>query len=1160
MPASRLQQALEAVGGGQVSTALTPTRAPYVYGVSVAAGSTADLDRLEKAVMATLEQIEKEGVTAEELVQAKRRLQAADAFESSRLADVAHRLAYYEALDSWERTDEIRRTVAQVGSEDVKAYIHRWLQPEQRTVGVLIPGKAASEPAAGSPARPEPASAQRPTPVPSEALQPVPAAAVETLHRRLPNGAVVRAARRDGPAASLHIRVALGSALDPPGREGLALLVARLLTADPALNAGLARRGALLTNTAVEAPTEFLHRAYFDLSLRFLPDDLEMAAQMGRILAVSSFDPSRIEEERRKLLEEINGLGADATWVAVERALRRAEPDWRPPMGTEESVGRITAEEVNNFLNRYLRGGSVWVTLVAPGEPAAMLETLAVGFAGLRPGSPAIPEASSVSPVPGEERVAIAGKTRAELIAALPGVARDNPDYLPLRLLNYILGETGYAGRLGKALVDPGLVYSVYAVPRFDRQPGPLLIETGTAAGDLETTLSALRGVLASLSQDGIEEWEHREAQAYVLGRMVFGLESDEAMARTLVEQDYFGEDMLDFGARSAKVLAVTRNRLNEAARRYYRPELLSVSVAGALPSAPKESGASGRVMPGRPATLIFYDGEILTLDPARAQAEALAVAGGRILALGTKPEVMAVRGPETKLIDLQGKALMPSLKDHHIHLLNVGFALLNKERKETLFLNLSAARSPEEIADRVAQRAAQLPKGRWILGQGWNQQLWGSAELPTHHVLSRAAPDHPVYLARVDGHAGWANATALEAAGITAASPEAAGGAILRFSDGSPSGVLLERANEPVLAVIPEPADEDIVDAFRLAARALAARGITEVYDAGFLAVPGVVGLNISLKRYFELLRCLDAQEPLPLRVNLMVPAPSALADAVRERPTDFDVSPRLRVTHIKLFADGALGSRGAALSHPYADDPSTRGVHRMTQEELREEVKRSLEASLDVATHAIGDEAVSQVLTVYESVLASDAKLSPRRLRVEHFSYSSPADRERAARLGVVLVIQPGFVYPGDDGRTMEDSRLGGKRSEEAYAWRRLSSLGAVLAGSSDDFSGPPHPLWNFYAAVTRKNPAGQPAAGWHPNECLPRDASLRLFTALFPPGGAVVSGGELREDNLADLVILSRNPLTAEEEQLLQLEVHATLREGQVTFHDGSLEGLR
>jgi predicted amidohydrolase YtcJ len=230
------------------------------------------------------------------------------------------------------------------------------------------------------------------------------------------------------------------------------------------------------------------------------------------------------------------------------------------------------------------------------------------------------------------------------------------------------------------------------------------------------------------------------------------------------------------------------------------------------------------------------------------------------------------------------------------------------------------------------------------------------------------------------------------------------------------------------------------------------------------------------------------------------------------------------------------------------------------MTQEELREEVKRSLEAGLDVATHAIGDEAVRRVLTLYESVLSADAKLSPRRLRIEHFSYASPADREQAARLGVVLVIQPGFVYPCDDGRTMEDSRLGEKRSKDTYAWRQLSELGAVLAGSSDDFSELPHPLWNFYAAVTRKNPAGQPTTGWHLNERLARDTSLRLFTALFPPGGGAAKKGELRTGGPANLVILSGNPLTSKEEHLLQLKVHATLRDGQVTFHDGSLEGLR
>jgi len=589
-----------------------------------------------------------------------------------------------------------------------------------------------------------------------------------------------------------------------------------------------------------------------------------------------------------------------------------------------------------------------------------------------------------------------------------------------------------------------------------------------------------------------------------------------------------------------------------------------TVRIRRALPLAILLCLQAGAQAPSQPAkaSLIFHAGEIVTLDPLEPRAEALAVTDGHITALGELAEVMVMRGPRTRMIDLRGRTLMPSLKDHHLHLLNIGFALLNQKKEGPWLLDLSAARSLEEVSRRVKERAAKAPKGSWILGTGWNQGAWGSGELPTHEALTRAAPENPVYLIRVDGHCGWANAAALRAAGITKSTSDPPGGAIARLADGAPSGILLERANELLLKIVPQPSDEDITEAFRLATHAVAAQGITEVYDAGFLAFPGVVGLNAPLEHYFDLLRKLDEQEPLPLRVNLMIPAPSSLAEKVLRNPKAFAASPRLRVTHVKLFADGALGSRGAALTHPYADDPDTRGVFRMTTEELKANVERALAAGLDVATHAIGDAAVGRVLDVYESILSSTPQLDPGRLRIEHFSYASAADFKRAARLGIILVIQPGFVYPHAAGHTMEGARLGEKNSERAYAWARLQALGARLAGSSDDFSLFPRPLWNFHAAVTRKNPEGRPADGWHPAERLSREASLRLFTGFIPPGGGPAkepagrsfSSGQLELGGAAGLVIVTRNPLTANEAEILQTEVAATLLDGRFTFDRG------
>jgi predicted amidohydrolase YtcJ len=346
------------------------------------------------------------------------------------------------------------------------------------------------------------------------------------------------------------------------------------------------------------------------------------------------------------------------------------------------------------------------------------------------------------------------------------------------------------------------------------------------------------------------------------------------------------------------------------------------------------------------------------------------------------------------------------------------------------------------------------------------------------------------------------------------------------------------------------------VMEAFQLAANALAAAGITEVYDAGFLAFPGVVGLNAPLERYLRLLQRADTEKPLPIKVNLMIPAPSPLADEVVAHPEAFTFSPRLRVTHLKLFQDGAFGSRGGALRAPYADDPSTRGVQRMTVDELGREVRRALDAGLDVATHALGDEAVARVLDVYESVLGERPELAPRRLRVEHVSYASDRDLERAARLGVLLVVQPDFVYPDENGRTMEDDRLGEERSQGAYAFARLDRLGAAMAGSSDLFTVPAQPLWNTYAATTRKNPGGAPLEGWHKEERLTRERSVGLFTTFYPPGGGEPVAGVLRVGAPADGVVLSANPLTVEESKMLDIGVHATIRDGKVIYSDGLL----
>lgn len=565
-------------------------------------------------------------------------------------------------------------------------------------------------------------------------------------------------------------------------------------------------------------------------------------------------------------------------------------------------------------------------------------------------------------------------------------------------------------------------------------------------------------------------------------------------------------------------------------------------------------AGACGRERPAPGADLVVRDARVPSLQPGTPGAAAVAVRDGRIVALGTDAEVAGLRGERTRVLDAGGAAVLPAFSDHHLHLVNIGFALLNRREGQRLYLDLSDAGSVDEVARRVAARADSLRAGAWILGKEWNQAAWGTGALPDRAALDRAAPENPVFLARSDGHAGWANAAALREAGIGPRTPDPHGGRIVRGPDGAATGVLLERANEAVVARIPPPSDADIRRAFRLGARAMAARGVVRAYDAGFLAFPGVVALNADLGRYLRLLVAEDAERPLPLDLDLMIPAPSRLADSVLAHPDRYArLSPRLRVTALKLFADGALGSRGAALTHPYADDPSTRGVPRMTTDEILDLTRRALDAGLDVAVHAIGDEAVRRTLDAYETVLEARPDLEPRRLRIEHFSYVREADFARAVRLGVLLSVQPDFNSPAGERPTFGDLRVGRANDPRVYAWRRLDSAGAPLAGGTDYFTAPGPALLTFQMSLTAHNAIGSTGPG--PDGRL---ESLRQMTVWYPPGGGAPTSGRLREGGPADLVVLSGDPLTAPVEALDTIRVLATVRRGRVVAADSSPGG--
>lgn len=507
----------------------------------------------------------------------------------------------------------------------------------------------------------------------------------------------------------------------------------------------------------------------------------------------------------------------------------------------------------------------------------------------------------------------------------------------------------------------------------------------------------------------------------------------------------------------------------------------------------------------------------------------------GRVSALGSGAE----RPPAgARVVRLDDGWLVPGFTDHHVHLFNVGFWAMNRAEQERWFVDLSGARSIADVRAKVAAAARRAPKGAWILGAGWSQGAWGTQALPTSADLAGAADDHPVFLARSDGHAAWGNEQALIRAGYTAHGGDRpiAGGAIVR-------GLFLERATELVSAQLPPLTDAEVRRAWRRGAELMSARGIVEAFDAGPLAPPGGASLAADFARYVRLLADEDRRQPLPLRVNVMLPAPSAAAESLLARPAPRQLSPSVRITHLKLFTDGALGSRGALLSHPYADDTTTRGVARMTTPEILAWSRRAVDAGFGVASHAIGDEAVHRVLDAYEQLLAERPGLAPGRLRIEHFSYASEGDMARAARLGVVLSIQHVFNAAPDDSLGLGAQRAGAANEERVYAWDRLAALGARLAEGSDYFAAPLAPMAAYAASLSTRHAIGAGKA-----DVATRTALLaRLWTRWTPEGtpqvGAVAVGAP------ADFVVLDEDPVATPPAQLGERRVLAVVRDGRL-----------
>lgn len=414
-------------------------------------------------------------------------------------------------------------------------------------------------------------------------------------------------------------------------------------------------------------------------------------------------------------------------------------------------------------------------------------------------------------------------------------------------------------------------------------------------------------------------------------------------------------------------------------------------------------------------ATTVFVNGRI---PSAGKKATALAVAQDRILAIGTDKDIGKLAGPETMAVDLKGKTLIPGLTDAHVHLFSLGH--------EKGQLDLAAAADENDAALRVAKRVATTNKGEWIIGKAWDQNKWPGKKMPTAESLDKISPVHPVVLYRIDGHAAWVNHVALKMAGITSTTPDPEGGKILRDDKGLPTGVLIDRAMKPVYTLIPEASKAETAIAVRAAVEEAVSFGLTSVH-----------AMSVG-REELEALRELARTGELPLRVTTYLNgrAPALASEWLARGPLIGAYENHLSVRGFKLFMDGALGSRGAALLEPYADDPKNTGALTMSKEDVASFTRQALRAGFQVATHAIGDRGNRTALDAYEEALKSYPVFASPRLRIEHAQIIHPDDVPRFKKLGVVASMQP--THCTSDMPWVPD-RLGPRRTEsEAYLWR--------------------------------------------------------------------------------------------------------------------------
>lgn len=540
---------------------------------------------------------------------------------------------------------------------------------------------------------------------------------------------------------------------------------------------------------------------------------------------------------------------------------------------------------------------------------------------------------------------------------------------------------------------------------------------------------------------------------------------------------------------------------------------------------------ASSAALAGEAADSVYLNGNIYTVETAQPKAQALAVVGQKLVYVGSNSGAKKYVGAQTKVVDLKGKTVLPGLIEGHMHYTREGASLLQ----------VNAFWLPkDEIIAKIKAEAGKLPAETWIIGSGWNQEVWPDRKFPNKAELDAVAPNHPVSLTRTDGHALWVNSKALQMAGIDKNTPAPEGGVIEKDANGELTGIFYENAMAMIRNKITPLTTERLKEAMLLAQKEMFSYGLTTSMSAGNMTMDSVEDV--------QNMKSLYATGELKIRIYAMINGEHA--EPYYKKGPDIGLfNDRLTVRAVKFYADGSLGSRTALMLEDYTDKHGWKGVARTTPEKLMEQYRVANKAGFQLATHAIGDGGVRNVIDQYERLMKEE-KVSPdHRWRIEHYQITTAKDLLRTAKLKIIPVMQA--VHATSD-KNMAETRIGPERIKYAYAWRKVLKAGMVIPNGSDAPIELINPYHGLYASVTRMDRDGKPLGGWYPEEKMTRQEALKSFT-LWPAYGQFEEKikGSLKMGKVADFVVIDRDYMKCPETEIKDINALMTVVGGEVVY---------